>query len=172
MDTDISKFRQKLTNQFFTFDEIIPNHLFFVYMHANMITRMRCMWFKNQKQIANNYSSPGEQAPMNPNNPNGIPLEPTKGCDLINSQRFLAYVFYIYIHVNIITCMNIKVNSVCSLWIQFLFLWLFWLSFGLWKVWLFFILFQSVFMYGISCGHYLFTFITKITHFKWNHRYL
>ncbi|XP_055305535.1 uncharacterized protein LOC129570116 isoform X3 [Sitodiplosis mosellana] len=44
----------------------------------------------------NTTSSPVEQAPMSPNNPNGIPLEPTKGCDLINSQRFLAYVFYVY----------------------------------------------------------------------------
>lgn len=56
---------------------------------------MWCQWFeikKNTKQ----FSSPGEQAPMNPTNPNGIPLEPTKGCDLINPQRFLAYVLCIF----------------------------------------------------------------------------
>lgn len=63
--------------------------------------------FETKKQIPNIYSSPGEQAPMNPNNPNpnGIPIEPTKGCDFINPQRFLAYVLCIFMlksyHMNI-----------------------------------------------------------------------
>lgn len=37
-------------------------------------------------------SAPGEQAPMNPTNPNGIPIEPTKGCEFNKPQRPLAYV--------------------------------------------------------------------------------
>lgn len=37
---------------------------------------------------------------MNPNNPNGIPLEPTKGCEFNKPQRPLAYV-HICIHDDI-----------------------------------------------------------------------
>ncbi|XP_031626155.1 uncharacterized protein LOC116342614 isoform X2 [Contarinia nasturtii] len=38
----------------------------------------------------NTTSSPGEPAPMNTNNPNGIPVETTKGCEFIHPQRILV----------------------------------------------------------------------------------
>lgn len=47
-------------------------------------------------------SAPGDQVPMNPPtnqnnaNPNGVPLEPTKGCEFNKSQRPLAYVLNVF----------------------------------------------------------------------------
>lgn len=66
-------------------------------MHANtfMMHATNAMPYKLFQTIA---SAPGEQVPMNPPtnqnnaNPNGVPIEPTKGCEFNKSQRPLAYV--------------------------------------------------------------------------------
>lgn len=57
-----------------------------------------------------NVSAPGEQAPMNPTNPNGNPIEPTKGCEFNKPQRPLAYVLYVFMLVTQ-NNMNVIVQS-------------------------------------------------------------
>lgn len=61
------------------------------------------------KLFPSNVSAPGEQAPMNPTNPNGVPIEPTKGCEFNKPQRPLAYVLNVF--MSTLNDMNITVQS-------------------------------------------------------------